>query len=136
MTTSVNKKAVPFFNVAGNSDPVALVAGVSFDVVNEFIRKTPKGQKVLLLGYGVNVNIADLINSTMPPVAKTRLTGEANTNAVVYNETSDLFTCDNVDPPAAGINAAYNGDTSLSGETWVVARGGVSVRAFTIDFSA
>jgi 5'-nucleotidase len=127
---------VPFFNVEGDSDPAALAAKVSFDVVNEFIKKTPKGQKVLPLGYGVNVNVPDLVNSTMPPVFETRLTGEANTDVAVCNEMSGLFTWDNVDPLAAGINVAYNGDTGLPGETFVVAGGGVSVRVFTIDFAA
>ncbi|CAN9462609.1 unnamed protein product [Alternaria alternata] len=111
IATSASNKAVPYFNVTSASDPAALAAKVSFEVVNEFIKNTPEGQKVLPLGYGVNVNIPELVNSTMPPVIKTRLT-------------------------AAGINAAYNGDTSLPGETFVVAGGGISVSVFTMDFSA
>lgn len=109
---------------------------MSFQVVNEFIANTAPGQAVLPLGYGVNVNIPELVNATMPPIVKTRLTGNANTDVAVFNETTGLFTWDNLDPVAAGINAAYNGDTSLPGETWVVAGGGVSVGVFTMDFSA
>lgn len=104
--------------------------------MNEFIANTPKGQAVLPLGYGVNINIPELLNGTTPPVVKTRLTGNANTDKAVYNATTGLFDWANLDPVAAGINAAYNGDTSLPGETWVVAGGGVSVSLFTMDFSA
>ena len=127
---------MPYFNVTSASDPAALAAEVSFEVVNEFIKNTPEGQQILPLGYGVNVNIPELFNATMPPVVKTRLTGNANTDVAVFNETSGLFTWDNLDALAAGINAAYNGDASLPGGTWVVAGGGVSVSVFTMDFSA
>lgn len=133
---SASNKAVPFFNVTGQSHPAALAAKVSFEVLNELIENTAAGQAVLPLGYGVNVNIPELVNGTTPPIVKTRLTGNANTDVAVYNETTGLFDWDNVDPIAAGINAAYNGDTSLPGETWVVAGGSISVSVFTMDFSA
>ncbi|KAF1839381.1 acid phosphatase precursor [Decorospora gaudefroyi] len=136
IATSASNKAVPYFNVTSASDPAVLAAKVSFEVVNEFIQNTPEGQEILPLGYGVNVNIPELVNNTMPPVVKTRITGNANTDVAVYNETTGLFTWDNIDPLAAGINAAYNGDISLPGETWVVAGGGVSVSLFTLDFTA
>lgn len=136
IAVSASNKAVPYFNVTGSSHPAVLAAKVSFEVVNEFIENTASGQAVLPLGYGVNVNIPELVNGTTPPIVKTRLTGNANTDVAVYNETTGLFDWDNVDPVAAGINAAYNGDTSLPGETWVVAGGGVSVSVFTMDYSA
>lgn len=133
---SASNKAVPYFNVSGANHPAVLAAQVAFEVVNEFIENTATGQAVLPLGYGVNVNIPELVNGTTPPIVKTRLTGNANTDVAVYNETTGLFDWDNVDPVAAGINAAYNGDTSLPGETYVVAGGGVSVSVFTMDFTA
>ncbi|KAJ4409124.1 hypothetical protein N0V91_002941 [Didymella pomorum] len=136
IATSASNKAVPYFNVTGLNHPAALAAKVTFEVVNEFIENTPSGQSVLPLGYGVNVNIPELVNGTTPPIVKTRLTGNANTDVAVYDETTGLFDWDNIDPVAAGINAAYNGDTSLPGESWVVAGGGVSVSVFTMDFSA
>lgn len=136
IATSASNKAVPYFNVTGPSHPAAVAAKVTFEVVNEFIKNTPKDQKVLPLGYGVNVNIPDLVNGTMPPVVKTRLTGNANTDVAVYDETTGLFDWDNVDPLAAGINAQYNGDTSLPDETWAVAGGAIAVSAFTMDWSA
>ncbi|CAA9964980.1 Acid phosphatase [Pyrenophora teres f. maculata] len=134
--TSASNKAVPYFNVTGASHPAVQAAKVTFEIINEFIKNTPEGQQVLPLGYGVNINIPDLINGTMPPVVKSRLTGQANTDVAVFNETTGLFTWDNVDPVAAGINAAYSGDTSLPGETWVVGGGSISVSAFTLDWSA
>jgi 5'-nucleotidase len=136
IATSASNRAVPYFNVTGADHPAVLAAKVSFEVVNSFIQNTEAGERILPLGYGVNVNIPPLVNSTMPPVIKTRLTGNANTDVAVYNETTGLFTWDNIDPPAAGINAAYNGDTSLPGETLIVAEGGVSVSLFTMDFTA
>lgn len=134
--TSASNKAVPYFNVTGASHPAAQAAKVTFDIVNEFIKNTPEGQQVLPLGYGVNINMPELVNGTTPPVVKSRLTGQANTDVAVFNETTGLFTWDNVDPVAAGINAAYSGDTSLPGETWVVGGGSISVSAFTLDWSA
>ena len=134
--TSASNKAVPYFNVTGPAHPAVQAAKVTFEIVNEFIKNTPAGQQVLPLGYGVNINIPDLVNGTMPPVVKSRLTGQANTDVAVFNETTGLFTWDNVDPVAAGINAAYSGDTSLPGETWVVGGGSISVSAFTLDWSA
>lgn len=136
IAVSASNKAVPFFNVTGATHPAAQAAKVAFQVVSEFVENTPAGQPVLPLGYGVNVNIPELVNGTMPPVLKTRLTGNANTDVAVYNETTGLFDWENIDPVAAGINAAYNGDTSLPGETWVVAGGGISVSVFTMDYDA
>ncbi|KAL5121406.1 hypothetical protein ACEQ8H_000477 [Pleosporales sp. CAS-2024a] len=133
---SASNKAVPFFNVTGPSHPAALAAKVSYQVVSTFIENTVDGEPILPTGYGVNVNIPPLVNGTTPPVVKTRLTGNANTDVAVYNETTGLFTWDNVNPVAAGINAAFNGDTSLPGETYVVAAGGISVSVFTMDFDA
>ncbi|KAF2627894.1 hypothetical protein BU25DRAFT_468033, partial [Macroventuria anomochaeta] len=43
------------------------------------------------LGYSVSVNIPELVNGTTSPIIKIRLTGNANTDAVVYNETAGLF---------------------------------------------
>jgi 5'-nucleotidase len=136
IATSASNKAVPYFNVTGPSHPAALAAKVSFEVINSFINNTGDSQAILPLGYGVNVNIPNLVNGTMPPVIKSKLTGNANTDVAVFNATTGLFDWANIDPPAAGINAAYNGDTSLPGETWVVAGGGVSVSVFTMDWSA
>jgi 5'-nucleotidase len=133
---SASNKAVPYFYVTGASHPAVVAAKVSYEVVNGFIENTMDGQAILPLGYGVNVNIPTLVNGTTPPIIKTRLTGNANTDVAVYNETTGLFDWDNIDPVAAGINAAYNGDTSLPGETFVVAGGGVSVSVFTMDFTA
>lgn len=136
IAVSASNRAVPYFNVTGPAHPAVLAAKVSFEVVNEFIENTAAGQTVLPLGYGVNVNIPELANGTTPPIVKTRVTGNANTDVAVFDETTGLFDWDNIDPIAAGVNAAYNGDTSLPGETWVVAGGGVSVSVFTMDYSA
>lgn len=136
IAVSASNSAVPYFNVTGAEHPARLAANVAFEVVNAFIEETKEGQAILPLGYGVNVNIPTLVNGTTPPIVKTRLTGNANTDVAVYNETTGLFDWNNVEPVAAGINAAYNGDLSLPGETWVVAGGGVSVSVFTMDYTS
>lgn len=136
IATSASNDAVPYFNVTSASDPAAMAAKAAFEVVNAFIENTSEGSKILPLGYGVNVNIPELANGTMPPIVKTRLTGNANTDVAVYNETTGLFDWDNVDPLAAGINAKLNGDFGLPDETFVVASGAISVSAFTMDWTA
>jgi 5'-nucleotidase len=104
-------------------------------VVKEFIDNTD-GEQVLPLGYGVNVNIPDLDSDEMPPVVQTRLTGDANVDVAVYDEETKLFDWDNIFPVAAGVNACYNGDCQLPGETFVVGGGSVGVSVFTIDYDA
>lgn len=133
---SASNSVVAYFNVVNSSNPAAWAAQASYEVVAEVLKNTPEGQAVLPLGYGLNVNIPKIVNGTIPPVYKTRLTGNANTDVAVFNETTGLFDWDNIAPLAAGINACYNGDCNLPGETWVVAGGGISVSAFTIDYTA
>ncbi|KAJ4360710.1 uncharacterized protein N0V89_001277 [Didymosphaeria variabile] len=133
---SASNAAVPYFNVTNSSHPAALAAKASYAVVKQFINATAEGARVLPLGYGVNVNIPELFDDTLPPVVKSRLTGEAETDVAVYDEEKGTFTWGNLRPLAAGVNACYNGDCSLPGETAVVANGGISVSAFTIDYDA
>ncbi|KAF9741637.1 hypothetical protein PMIN06_010556 [Paraphaeosphaeria minitans] len=133
---SASNSAVAYFNVTNSTHPAALAAKASYAVVDQFINATAQGSAVLPLGYGVNVNIPELSVGTLPPVVKSRLTGEAETDAAVYDEDKKTFTWGNVRPLAAGVNACYNGDCSLPGETYVLANGGISVSVFTIDYDA
>lgn len=133
---SASNSAVAYFNVTNSSNPATWAAQASYEVIAEVLKNTPTGQTVLPLGYGLNVNIPKITNGTIPPVYKTRLTGNANTDVAVYDEETGLFDWDNIEPLAAGVNACYNGDCNLPGETWVVAGGGISVSAFTIDYTA
>lgn len=134
---SASNKAVPYFNVTGDSHPAALAAKASYLVVEQFINKTADGQVILPIGYGVNVNIPELsADGTLPPIIKSRLTGAAETDVAVFDEDEGTFTWGNVRPLAAGVNACYNGDCSLPGETYVVANGGISVSVFTMDYDA
>lgn len=133
---SASNSAVAYFNVTNATHPAALAAKASYAVVEQFINATAEGSRVLPLGYGVNVNIPELTDDTLPPVVKSRLTGEAETDEAVYDEEKKTFTWGNVRPLAAGVNACYNGDCSLPGETYVVANGGISVSVFTFDYDA
>ncbi|KAF2261909.1 sure-like protein [Lojkania enalia] len=133
---SASNPSVPFFNVTNSSNPATWVATVSFNIAQEFIENTGEDQAILPLGYGVNVNIPDLDSGAMPPVVKTRLTGDADVDIAVYNETTGLFHYDEIEPKAAGVNVCYNGDCGLPGETYVVDGGAVSVSVFTVDYDA
>lgn len=133
---SASNTAVPYFNVTNSSHPAALAAKASYVVVERFINATADGAVVLPLGYGVNVNIPELTEDSMPPIVKSRLTGAAETDVANYDEEEGVFTWGNVRPLAAGVNACYNGDCSLPGETYVVANGGISVSVFTMDYDA
>ncbi|KAF2792871.1 sure-like protein [Melanomma pulvis-pyrius CBS 109.77] len=133
---SASNKALSYKDVTNTSNPATWAATVSFKVVEQFIDNTGPSQPILPLGYGVNVNIPPLTSAELPPVVKTRMTGEAEVDYAAYNETSGLFTWENLRPRAAGVNACYNGDCSLPGETYVVGGGGVSVSVFTIDYDA
>jgi 5'-nucleotidase len=133
---SASNKALDYRTVTNTSNPATWAATVSFKVVEEFIKNTAEDQPILPLGYGVNVNIPLLTSDELPPIVKSRLTGEAETDFAAFNKTSGLFTWENVRPRAAGVNACYNGDCSLPGETYVVGEGGVSVSVFTIDYDA
>lgn len=133
---SASNPSIAYMNVTNSSNPATWAAKASFAVVEQFINNTGEDQRVLPLGYGVNVNIPELTDDTLPTVVKSRLTGEANTDVAVYNEIDGTFTWANLEPVAAGVNACYNGNCSLPGETSVVANGSISVSVFTIDYDA
>lgn len=133
---SASNVAIPYYNVTNSSHPAVRAATVSFKIVQEFIDNTGADQQILPLGYGVNVNIPELDSDEMPPIVKTRLTGDADVDIAAYNETTKLFTWENIYPKAAGVNACYNGDCSLPGETFAVGGGSISVSVFTVDYDA
>ncbi|PVH93217.1 sure-like protein [Periconia macrospinosa] len=133
---SASNDAIAYTNVTNSSNPATWAASVSVNIVEAFLNGTSEGQSVLPLGYGVNVNIPPLTSDAMPEVVRSRLTGEADTDIAVFNETTKLFKYGNVVPKAAGVNACINGDCNLPGETWVVQGGSISVSIFTIDYDA
>lgn len=134
---SGSNKNMPYFNVTNSTNSYTYTAVVSAKIIKSFIDATPKGQAIFPLGYGANVNIPALSDTNqMPPIVKTRLTGNADTDLAAYNETSKTFHYANIEPQAAGVNQCINGDCSLPGETFVVEGGGVSVSIFTVDYDA
>lgn len=136
IATSGSNDAIDYRNITNSTNPATWTAKVAYLVVKEFIDNTGEDQSVLPLGYGINVNIPELTSDEVPPFVKTRLTGEADVDTAAYNETTKLFTWENVVPKSAGVNACYNGDCSLPGETYVVEGGSVSISAFTVDYTA
>ncbi|KAJ4302598.1 hypothetical protein N0V90_001487 [Kalmusia sp. IMI 367209] len=133
---SASNKNVGYMNVTNSSNPATWSAAVSAKIVQQFLNATPEDQSVLPLGYGINVNIPELTSDEMPPIVATRLTGEADVDIAVYNETTGLFKYGNLEPKAAGVNVCYNGDCGLPGENYVVEGGSVSISVFTVDYDA
>ena len=137
IATSGSNKAVAYTEVNSTTHPAALVAAVAAKVVLGIIESVPTGGPILPLGYGMNVNIPPLTtNNTSPAIVQTRMTGNAEVDEAVPGETPGTFTWANIRPYAAGVNACYNGDCSLPGETYVVQNGKVSVSLYTVDYTA
>ena len=127
---------------SGAPDPATIDAQLSVDLVQQLINKaaSTKKDRILPYGYGINVNyptITSLTNTSCikPPFIQSRLTGGADVDAAVFNETSKLFTYKNIQTP--GLNTCINGDCKLPGETQVVESGCFSsVSIFTVDYDA
>ncbi|KAK0654243.1 Acid phosphatase [Lasiodiplodia hormozganensis] len=126
---------------SGYADPATVHAELTVKLVEQLVRQTKKGERVLPLGYGLNVNFPTITSFTNdscvdPPFILTRLTGGALSDIAVYNETTKLFRYGDIVGP--GVNICINGDCSLPGETEVVdgrsCRSAVSV--FTVDYDA
>ena len=101
------------------------------------IDSVPEGAAIFPLGYGMNVNIPPLsANFTSPPIVQTRMTGNAEVDEAIPGDTPGTFTWANIRPYQAGVNACYNGDCSLPGETYVVTNGQVAVSLYTVDYTA
>ncbi|KAF1987415.1 sure-like protein [Aulographum hederae CBS 113979] len=134
---SASNDETPYTAITNSSNTATYVAQVSAKIVKSFVSNTPKGQAILPLGYGINVNIPPLTDAMHdPPVVKTRLTGNADTDIAVWNATTGTFHYGNLEPPAAGVNTCLNGDCSLPGETYIVEGGEVSVSVFSVDYDA
>ena len=108
--------------------------------MQQIIKKAGKKDRLLPLGYGINVNypeITSLENDSCiaPPFLQTRLTGGALIDKAVFNESSKVFTYKEEEAP--GLNKCINGDCKLPGETTVVEGGCyTSVSVFTVDYDA
>ena len=123
-------------------DIATINAELSVKLVNELAKSARPGEPLLPHGYGINVNYPDVSSApdskcVYPPFHRARLTGEADTDKAVYNETSGLFTyADYVPPKGTGVNACINGDCSLPGETGLLSSCAAPVSLFTVDYDA
>jgi 5'-nucleotidase len=89
----------------------------------------------LSLRYGINVNMFLLNQScSNPPFVRSRLTGGAVIDKVVFNETSALFTYGKY--INQGVNTCINGDCSVSVETNVITGCALSMSVSTTDYDA
>ncbi|KAL1632175.1 hypothetical protein SLS56_003909 [Neofusicoccum ribis] len=125
---------------SGYPDPATVHAELTVKLVQQLVKATPKGERILPLGYGINVNFPTITSFTNdscvdPPFILTRLTGGALTDTAVYNETTKLFRYGDI--IGDGVNICINGDCSLPGETEVIESGCRSaVSVFTVDYDA
>lgn len=123
-------------------DTATINAQLSVKLVNELARSAKPGQPLLPPGYGINVNYPDVSSApgsdcVYPPFYLTRLTGGADTDEAVYNETTGLFTYGDLVPPeGSGVNVCINGDCSLPGETVLMSKCATAISLFTIDYDA
>ncbi|KAF1815273.1 sure-like protein [Eremomyces bilateralis CBS 781.70] len=107
----------------------------NFDKGHGHWRRRKDSDRLLPLGYGLNVNIPLITDTcTEPNYVQTRLTGGAVVDIAVYNETTGLFKYG--DDLNDGVNACINGDCRLPGETLVIKKCAVAVSVFTTDFDA
>ncbi|KAG8531725.1 uncharacterized protein KY384_003357 [Bacidia gigantensis] len=125
----------------GYPDRATIYAQASVDLVQQVIAGASNKSQLLPYGYGISVNypfVTSFTNTSCvkPKFIQTRMTGGAQVDKAVFNETSKLFTFGNTDGP--GLNTCINGDCSLPGETTVVNGPNCesSVSVFTVDYDA
>jgi len=109
-------------------------------IIGALINNTRSAERLLPLGYGLNVNWAEIetleasATCVQPEFYQTRFTGGALTDIVVRNETTGVFRYGEI--WTEGANACINGDCTLPGETEIVDSGCYgSVSTFTTDYS-
>lgn len=127
---------------AGLKDTATIYGQLAADLVQQLITNVDKkgGGRLLPYGYGINVNmpyITSFKNDSCiaPKFYHSRLTGGADVDIAVLNETTGLFHYGNLVNP--GTNTCINGDCSLPGETNILAQGCKSaVSIFTVDYDA
>ncbi|TVY51822.1 Acid phosphatase [Lachnellula cervina] len=137
----------PYYDVntttkAGLKDPATIMAQLSANLAQQLIASVAAqgGGPLLPLGYGINVNIPYITSFTNdscvnPPFIQSRMTGDADVDYAAFNETTGLFSYQNLVEP--GTNQCINGDCSLPGETAILNVGCQSaVSVFTVDYDA
>lgn len=138
--SAANLVAQSYRDLTNQSTQATIAAGLAVQLVNRLAANTPAGQRILPLGYGMNVNFPTLNSTCMnPPYVESRITGGAGLPTVAYNVSSGLVVIPNNNyyaTIAPGANQCYNGDCSLPGESVVVQSCRSSVSMFTVDYDA
>lgn len=133
--SAVNSTRRYYGNVSGEYDTATLGAKASANLINQLVSNVPAGQRLLPLGYGINVNLPLMNEScSAPPFVQTRMTGGAAVDRAVQDPETGLFDWENTYED--GVNACINGDCSLPGETNVIKGCAISVSVFTTDYDA
>lgn len=115
-------------------------AELSVDLVNRIALNTPKGERLLPVGYGLNVNYPYFTNGCVdPPFVKSRITGGAGMPSVSFNASSGLIFIPGNNyfgTKSAGLNTCYNGNCSEPRESDVVESCRTAVSIYTTDYDA
>jgi len=134
---SAQNTASSYQNTTINS---TIAAQLSVSLVNRIAKYTPKGSRLLPLGYGLNVNYPYFTNGCVdPPFVKSRIAGGTGMPTVAFNVTSGLVIIPGGNyygTISPGLNAYYNGNCSEPGESVVVTTCQSSVSIFTVDYDA
>jgi 5'-nucleotidase len=134
---SAQNTATSYKSTTPNS---TIAAQLSVNLVNRIVKNTPKGSRLLPIGYGLNVNYPYFTNGCVnPPFVKSRIAGGAGMPNVAYNATSGLIIIagnNYYGDVSAGLNTCYNGNCSEPGESVVVTTCQSAVSIFTVDYDA
>jgi 5'-nucleotidase len=134
---SAQNTASSYQNTTANA---TIAAQLSVNLVNRIAKNTPKGARLLPVGYGLNVNYPYFTNGCVnPPFVKSRIAGGAGMPIVALNATSGLIIIaggNYYGDVSEGLNTCYNGDCFEPGESVVVTTCQSSVSIFTVDYDA
>jgi 5'-nucleotidase len=129
-----------YTTLTNTSNPATWAAELSVKLVGILANATKAGERLLPLGYGLNVNYPVLNESCLnPPWVLSRFTGGAGVSTAAYNSTTGLFTYGGTiaySIVTEGANQCFNGNCSLPGESEVFTGCASSVTVFTVDYDA
>jgi 5'-nucleotidase len=129
-----------YTTLTNTTNPATWAAELSVELVERLVNNTKAGERLLPLGYGLNVNYPPLNSSCQsPPFIQSRFSGGSGMPQIYYNTSTGLVGIPNNNYfglVPAGANQCYNGDCGFPGESVVVTACETSVTIFTVDYDA
>lgn len=137
---SASNPTQSYTTLTNTTNQATWAAELSVQFVERVANVTAHGQRILPLGYGLNVNYPILNESCLnPPFIESRFTGGAGVATAAYNASTGLLSYganSYYGIVTEGANQCLNGDCRLPGETDVVTGCSSSVTVFTVDYDA